>query len=267
MDSKITVSSLTVFPLKSAKGISVPKATISQTGFAHDRRWMITDMEGQFLTQRVFTQLALVETQLKDGKIEIHAPNMGAYAFTSEPTMGKTVEVEVWGDECEAIAPDEKLNRWMSEFLDKECQVVYMPDISERLVEKDYNPGEKLVSFADGFPFLLISEASLADLNSRLDTPVGMERFRPNIVVSGGEAFQEDGWKKIRIGEAVFSVSKPCARCVLTTVDPLTGEKGKEPLKTLASYRKVGKKIMFGQNLLCESGSKVALGDKLEVLE
>ena len=165
----------------------------------------------------------------------------------------------------------DEVNGWFSDVLDVECRLVTMPETTRRRIPPEFavNPGEDHVSFADGYPFLLIGEASLAEVNARLETPVPMNRFRPNLVVSGSEAFAEDSWKKIRIGETVFHLVKPCARCVLTTVDQATGVKdGKEPLKTLASFRTFDGKVLFGQNLIAENpGGVVRVGDEVEVLE
>jgi uncharacterized protein YcbX len=176
--------------------------------------------------------------------------------------------VEVWGDECKAIPASPAAHEWMSQYLGMDCRVVYMPEDSIRLVNPKYAiaPTDH-VSFADGFPFLLISQASLDDLNQRLETPLPMNRFRPNFVVSGCTSFAEDTWKRIRIGTMEFHLVKPCARCIVTTVDQQTADRGQEPLRTLAQYRMQDGKILFGQNLVAVGVGQVSVGDAVEVLE
>jgi uncharacterized protein YcbX len=159
----------------------------------------------------------------------------------------------------------EEVSQWFSEFLELSCQLVYMPDNSYRPVNSRYASHNQQVSFADGFPFLLISEASLQDLNERLDQPIPMNRFRPNLVVSGCEAFAEDSWRSIRIGSIPFHVVKPCERCLITTVDQAQGIRGKEPLQTLAQYRLSNGKILFGQNLIPAELGTLQVGDSVEI--
>ena len=176
--------------------------------------------------------------------------------------------VEIWGDRCEALAAEKKAESWISDYLGKRCNFVFMPDHSNRLVNQDYAIGRDQVAFSDGFPLLLISESSLCDLNSRVPEEITMKRFRPNLVVNNTDPYQEDNWKAIRIGDCELQIVKPCSRCVLTTVDPETGKfSSREPLKTLAKYRKFNGEVVFGQNLIPRSVGKLEVGMKVEILK
>ena len=176
--------------------------------------------------------------------------------------------VEIWGDRCEALAAEKQAESWISDYLGNRCNFVFMPDHSNRQVDQDYAFGRNQVAFSDGFPLLLISESSLFDLNSRVPEEITMKRFRPNLVVKNTAPYQEDNWEAIRIGDCEFQIVKPCSRCMLTTVDPETGKfSGKEPLKTLAKYRKFNGEVVFGQNLIPRSSGKLEVGMKVELLK
>ena len=176
--------------------------------------------------------------------------------------------VEIWGDWCEALAADKQAEIWISDYLGKRCNFVFMPDHSNRQVDPDYAIERNQVSFSDGFPLLLISESSLFDLNSRVPEEITMKRFRPNLVVNNTDPYQEDNWEAIRIGDCELQIVKPCSRCVLTTVDPETGKfSGREPLKTLAKFREFNGKVLFGQNLIPRSPGKLEVGMKVEILK
>ena len=176
--------------------------------------------------------------------------------------------VEIWGDRCEALAADKKAESWISDYLGKRCNFVFMPDHSNRQVNQDYAIKRDQVAFSDGFPLLLISESSLCDLNSRVPAEITMKRFRPNLVVNNTDPYQEDNWKAIRIGDCELHIVKACSRCVLTTVDPETGEfSSREPLRTLAKYRKFNGEVVFGQNLIPRSVGKLEVGMKVEILK
>lgn len=242
-------------------------------GLRYDRRWMLTDSEGHFFTQREVPRMALISIEVSRDHLIAGAPETESLWIpmgSGKDTIKKQT-VKIWNSECTAAVYPAEVNRWFSDFLGLDCQLVEMPDTTLRSVDPKYamHNGEDIVSFADGYPFLLIGEGSLADLNSRLAMPVPMNRFRPNFVVSGSDAFAEDTWKKVRIGETVFHLVKPCGRCVMPTIDQETGVKdGKEPLKTLASFRTVNGKVLFGQNLIAENpGGVIRVGDEVEVLE
>lgn len=261
-----TISALHIYPVKSCKGLSLNEMTIEAKGPQGDRRRMVVDAEGRFLTQRKFPKMALIEAHVDSKGLQLLLPG-------SDPihipllTQGRMIEVEVWKDRVQAVDQGDAIGQALSAFLETECRLVYIDDRTIRKVDPRYATHEMdQVSFADGFPFLLISEASLADLNSRLKDPVPMERFRPNLVVTGCEPYAEDRWKKIRIGNITFSIVKPCSRCVITTVDQDSGIKGIEPLQTLATYRKAEKGIMFGQNAIHHHSGVLRLGDPVEVV-
>jgi uncharacterized protein len=198
---------------------------------------------------------------MEDRELRISAPEMPPLALPLRPTDAVTTRVSIWGQTCAASWQGEDAAGWFSEYLECTCSLVYMPDRVVRPADPTYAPSGTRVSFADAFPFLLISEASLTDLNSRLATPLPMNRFRPNLVVGGGEPYQEDEWSSITVGEIRMQVVKPCSRCVITTTDQNTAERGKEPLRTLATYRRQDGEVMFGQNVVHENQGKLRLGD------
>lgn len=265
--SQPILSQINIYPLKSAGGIPLVNVVPETRGLAHDRRWMVVDDSGQFMTQRTSPKMALINTKISAQTLNLNAPGMSELSLPLFPTAGESQEVEIWGDRCEAWTSSPQTKKWISEFLGESCNIVFMPDHSNRPVDPDYTVGENQVSFSDGFPFLLISEASLNDLNKRLPESVAMMRFRPNLVVKNTEPFEEDFWKFIRIGDCELQVVKPCSRCVLTTVDPETGKfSGKEPLRTLATFRKENGKVLFGQNLLATKMGKMEVGMPVKII-
>ncbi|MEM9089141.1 MAG: MOSC N-terminal beta barrel domain-containing protein [Cyanobacteria bacterium P01_F01_bin.53] len=304
--ASLTLSELNIYPVKSAAGISLNTSRLTLHGLQFDRRCMVVSEEGQFMTQRRFPRMALISIALTqnatgalgssdyhspDYKLTLSAPAMPSISITiaqngDESISKDSITVEVWGDRTQVISLGTEAQQWLSQFLGTPCQLVYMPNTTRRPIDHGVLGPNQLVSFADAYPYLLISEASLAGLNEKLvqkqTDPVPMNRFRPNLVVRGcSEAHAEDQWKRIRIGEAVFSVSKPCARCSVPTIDQSTGTKGKgnEPIKTLSTYRSWDKAIWFGQNLVQENlvqeslvqGNidqpyQLSIGDEIEVL-
>ncbi|MEM9908021.1 MAG: MOSC N-terminal beta barrel domain-containing protein, partial [Cyanobacteria bacterium P01_D01_bin.44] len=246
-------------------GIALDQATVEARGLEFDRRWMVTDLQGKFMTQRKHPRMALMRVSVGD-HLCIEAPGQTALEIPLKPVHAETIEVEVWGDNTQAVSLGGEAQRWVSDFLQVPCQLVYMPDSAERPTAHGKLGADKLVSFADAYPFLLISEASLAHLNAKLDVPVPMNRFRPNLVVSGCDAHAEDTWAQIRIGELVFDLPKGCDRCSIPGVDQATGVQGKEPLKTLATYRRWDSAIWFGQNLVQKNLGQLRVGDSVEVL-
>jgi len=263
------VSALYIYPVKSLGGFAVSQAEVQERGFRYDRRWMLVDDQGQFLTQRSHPKMALVKTILYDNHIGLGAGE--AMPETMELPVqtgsGVSVQVRVWNDRVEALWPQLEADAWISDFLGVHCRFVYMTDAAERTADVRYYPSKSGVSFADSFPYLLTSEGSLDELKRRSGVDLDMRRFRPNIVVSGSNAYEEDRWKTIRLRRTVFKLVKPCARCVVTTIDPDTGRRGKEPLRTLAAYRNQDGKTLFGQNMVAEGRGRVAVGDPVEVLE
>lgn len=263
----VTLSALTVYPVKSAAGVALTSARVDARGLAGDREWMAVDDKRTFLTQRTHPRLALVSVAIADEGLALTAPGMPSFTLHSPPSHAAVVPVRVWSDVCGAVPAGEEAAHWLSAFLGCRCELVFMPGESRRPVRAGGGAPASEIAFADAFPFLLVSEASLGDLNRRLATPVPMDRFRPNLVVRGCDPFAEDGWLRIRIGRIEFRVVKPCARCSTTTVDQVSGERGREPLATLATYRRVGNQVMFGQNLVHDGGGELRVGDEVTVLE
>ena len=257
------VSGLYIYPIKSCRGIRVSEWRVAERGFVADRRWMIVDAAGQFVTQRTVPQLTLVVTRLRGDTIELSAPGLPSLSLPLSHDQGQPRQVQVWEDFVVGAA-HEAGSAWFSAYLGAPHSLVYMPEDARRQVNPARaRPGD-IVSFADGYPFLIISEGSLADLNARLRSPITMDRFRPNIVISGTEPYAEDTYAHVQIGEISFRGPKRCERCVMTTVDPETGIGGKEPLRTLAKYRVEDSKIWFGMNLIHDGVGMLRVGDSVE---
>ncbi|MFQ5746330.1 MAG: MOSC domain-containing protein [Gemmatimonadota bacterium] len=256
-----------VHPVKSTRRIEVETAELDECGLVLDRRWMLADPEGRAVTQRERPALARVRTRVAGDRIVVSAPDREDLVLPARPVPGGEVRVEVWDDRFSARLVEGPGSAWFSEHLGTPCRLVWMSDDLVRPVDARHGRDGDRVAFTDGYPLLLIGRASLDDLNSRLDVPVPMDRFRPNLVVEGSEPFAEDGWARVRIGQATFRVAKSCARCSVTTIDQATGEKGPEPLRTLATYRKRNGKVLFGQYLLHDAPGWLRTGDPVDVLE
>ena len=262
------LSHLYIYPIKSLGGIELTEARVTDRGFDLDRRWMLVDDQNNFLTQRHLPELALFSTQLGDNELVVtHRPTGSRLNIVMHERDGGMVMVRVWEDVCPAQTVGQEADEWFSGILRFPCRLVYMPDESRREVDPNYAHEGELTSFSDAFPFLLIGQSSLDDLNSRLEHALPMNRFRPNLVVSGGIPFEEDGWKHFRIGGIDFFGVKPCARCVVTTTDQQTAERGPEPLRTLSTYRQFQNKVLFGQNLLHSGSGILRKGDRVDVIE
>jgi uncharacterized protein YcbX len=250
---------ITVFPIKSCRGISVESAELVSRGLARDRRYMLVDENGRFITQREEHSLTLVDVTVAASGWLVSASKHGSFELPPELEAGEELQTEVWRSTVDARVMPEG-SRWFSQFLGRRVSLVYFPEPSEREVEGE--PGS-VVAFQDAYPFLIVSRESLDDLNGRIEWPLEMERFRPNLVVSGVEAYAEDGWQRFRIGAARFRMTRPCVRCVVTTLDPRTGEKSPEPLATLARYHTYEGKVSFGMNAVHESRAELHVGDPL----
>lgn len=264
--ANVKLQALFRYPVKSMRGEAFASLPVDGRGFALDRRWMVVDADKRFLTQRLQARMALIDTRV-DGSGVLHLSAPGMSPLVVAPAGDERIVVQVWNDRLDAAPVGSVVDNWLGEFIGQECRLVRQPDDVRRAVDPAFAGVDDEVGFADGFPFLLISQASLDDLNARLDTPVPMLRFRPNLVVSGCDAFAEDGWRRIRIGEITFRVAKPCSRCVIPTVDIETGERGREPLQTLMGYRRRDNKIYFGQNLIHDGVGLLERGMSVEVLE
>jgi uncharacterized protein len=269
----LNLTQINIFPVKSLDGYSPTSAVVEKRGLQHDRRWLITDTEGMFLTQRTNPKMAMLRATIEDDCLVIKEKDKPSNDFKIPiNTEGPLSSVSVWDDTMKAAFVSKEVNGFLSDFLEKEVRLLKMPDTTERRVEENYNRGQDIVSFADGYPFLIIGEASMHDLNTRLSDPLSIRRFRTNFVFSGGAPFEEDGFKAFKIGDVDFMGMKHCARCVLITRDPDTGVKGKEPLLTLQTYRQKGTKTLFGQNLIWDFekwehpfSPKINLGDIITV--
>jgi len=264
------LSSLYRFPLKSAAGESLQRCASDSLGLLGDRRWMVVAAgTGRFLTQRILPRMALLQAHWQgDTALKLAAPGMPELLVRVPDD--KTMRcVQVWS--ANPVVPDagETAAAWLSDFLGQACRLVYLPEDDGIQVDLDYARLGERTAFSDGFPFLLIGQASLDDLARRVGRPLEMLRFRPNLVVSGAEPYAEDGWKRIRIGQLTFRVVKPCSRCVIPTLDPATGERApdREPLNTLLSYRKGPGGVFFGQNLIAEGRGELEVGMPVERLE
>ena len=264
----ITLSSLYDYPVKACRGHALERAVVERRGLQHDRRFLIVDSDGLAITQRDIAALALVLPNVTDTTLSLSAPAM--------PTITLPVAVDgpiqratVWDDSgIKTIDQGDKAAEWFSTYLKVDARLVFMPKDGIRPVNPKYAiHADDSVSFADGYPILIASQESLNDLNARLETPLPMDRFRPNLVVSGCQPFEEDTWQRIRIGEVELALVKPCSRCEVTTIDQSTALRGKEPLRTLATFRRVaGSKVMFGVNVIPLKEGQIRVGDSVEVL-
>ncbi len=263
----ITVSNLIYYPIKACRGFEVDSVRVERMGLEHDRRMMVVTENGEFLTQREYPQLALVTPGLDDDTLELSAPGYDPIRLRIQ-TTGTPCLVNVWKSKgIHAIDQGEEAARWFSGWLKTPVRLVHLADGYRRKVSAEYAVNtDDHTGFADGYPILLTSEEGLQDLNSRLEFSVPMNRFRPNLVVRGCEPFAEDTWNRIRIGDVELAVVKPCARCVVTTIDKETLERSREPLKTLGKFRKQALGAIFGQNVIPLNEGRIRLGMNVEVL-
>lgn len=262
------LTSLHLYPLKSAAAVDVDTLDIDPRGPRGDRRWLLVDADHRFITAREQAQLVLIRA-LPDGNgLQLSAPGMSDIRVAAPSSDAARIHVRIWDDEVEAAAADARSDAWLSTYLDRPVRLVHMDASSRRPVDAAYSqPGDE-VSFADGYPLLVISQASLDALNAKLPSPITMTRFRPNLVIAGSDAHAEDRWRKVRIGGVMFDAVTPCTRCVFTTIDPITGQRDSsgEPLRTLKSYRRTADGIRFGMNLIPRSTGQLRVGDAVEVL-
>lgn len=261
------LSEIHIYPIKSLGGIRLEQAQLEEKGLQYDRRWMLIDDNGMFITQRKYPELALFQLRLEEGRLFVCHKNHpeDEVAFGIDELVGAPIMVSIWDDTSQALEVNPKISQWFSSLMKMNLRLVGMPPEERRLVDTKYAINEEVVSFADGYPCLIIGQASLDQLNKKLEVPVLMDRFRPNLVFTGGKPHQEDDFHIFHIGEIHFTAVKPCARCVLITVDQQSGTKGTEPLRTLAGYRSFDKKILFGQNLLHKGTGILRVGDEIKV--
>lgn len=262
---QLALTEIWTYPIKSLGGIQLGRAKIFEKGLEHDRRWMLIDENNAFLTQRVLPLMALFKLSRSNDSLHVDFNGDSiSFNFAAKP-RGTEFRTKIWEDEVGVIETSEHLSSWFGEKLNLKCRLVAFPENNLRAVDPRYKVNDEHVSLADAYPFLIIGQSSLDDLNTRLSAPVPMNRFRPNFVFTGGQPFEEDSWRQFTIGGNRFVGVKPCARCVLTTVNQDTGEKGIEPLYTLSTYRKKENKVLFGQNLVALDHGEVAVGDKITI--
>lgn len=261
------LSQIIIYPIKGLPGISLQECGIEARGLKYDRRFMLVDEEGLFISQRSFPKLTQCKITLQDHGFFLSEPNAVAGIFLPLECSGSTMQVKVWEDVCEAVVCAQPINDWFSNFLGISCKLVYMHNESQRFIDATYNPGNSLVSFADGFPFLLLGQSSLDDINARLSIPVNMDRFRPNLVFTGAAAFEEDSFYEFNIGALSFVAAKPCARCGVPNINQETGVIEKEPNHILSTFRKFNNKILVGQNVYSKAKEgTLKIGDRIEVI-
>ncbi|MDQ3101760.1 MAG: MOSC domain-containing protein [Bacteroidota bacterium] len=267
---KLSLASIHIHPIKSLGGFSIEEGRITDRGLEGDRRWIMVDETGVFLSQREAPEMACLHTSPSYGGFTVSDLRNGrSISIPWQIDQGEKVRVSVWSDKVNALHQGD-LDQWFSEALDRNVRLVFMPVQSKRRTDGRY--AKSLNSFSDGFPYLIVSQASLDDLNEKLARSgssgamqIPMDRFRPNFVIAGGEAFQEDQWRSISIGEIGFELVKPCARCVIVTTDQQTGKREKEPLRTLSTYRSKGNKVLFAMNAVAHGEGTIRRGDPIEV--
>ena len=263
----LTVSSLHIYPVKSCAGIALDKAEVLPRGLQHDRRWMVVDASGRFITQRDYPRMALIAVELTATGLRLHAPEAGSVDVVVP--LGSRVPVSVWKSDLTLPVADDGVNAWLSAFLGQPCRLVHLPDSMTRAVTSARRRDGDEVSLADGFPILVATMASLTNLNARLEKPLPMNRFRPNIVIEGAGAWEEDTWHEVQIGGVRLELMKPCTRCNLTQVEQASGaEDGKEPIRTLRKFRfsQAEAGVLFGVNATPRSPGTIKQGDVLEIL-
>jgi uncharacterized protein len=265
----LRVEAIRIYPVKALRGYALPASEIATWGLDHDRRWMVVQPDGRFLTQRELPVMARIATEATAHALTLSADAGGRLHVPVPTVAAERRQVQVWRDQVPALDAGPEAASWLSARLGLPCGLVYLDDPGARPVDPTYGMPDDRAAFSDGFPVLLANTASLAALNAALPNPIDMGRFRPNVVITGAAPWAEDRWRRIRIGEVVFRVAKPCARCVVTTVDQITGERPdkSEPLRTLGRMRRAAGGVMFGQNLIPDGPGGIAVGDSVEILE
>lgn len=268
---KLTVTQLYIYPIKSLAGISLESSNVEARGLQYDRRWVLVDDQNLFISQRKFPEMALLQPAISGGIMTISHKNnrVAPFSFALDATTGDEIPVTVWDDTCPALEVSAEASAWFSKVLNTSCRLVKMPESSIRPADPRYavSPDDK-VSFADGYPILMLDEASVNLLSEKSGQTIPADRFRANIIFKGGHAHVEDELKTFEINELSYHGVKPCARCIMTTIDQQSGEiAGKEPLKTLATYRRVDNKIKFGQNVIPPDHGTISVGDIIHVKE
>jgi len=264
----IYLSDLIIYPIKSLAGVHVQQWQVNAKGLLYDRKWMLIDENNKFLSQRRFPKMVLIHQAIEKDRLILSAPGMEDKTLSlNDAAVGEEVMAEIWHDRCLARFVSEEMDRWFSQFLETPCRLVYQPENATRAVDPRYGKASDQVHFTDEFPFLIISEGSLEALNEAMGITLTMARFRPNLVIANCEAYAEDTWRKIRVGEINFRLPKPCARCGIPAINPSNAEITKEPLATLSRLRKWQGEVYFGQNALPDTQGILKLGDEIIINE
>jgi len=263
----MVLSQIFIYPIKSTRGTAVAETELDISGPARDRRWMLVDEGGLFLSQRKLPRMALIYPRFEGYDLVVTAPGISPLTISNWSGEGEWIPVRIWRDQLTLPHPNPAYSEWFSTFLGRTCRLVYLPDTVVRHVEPPFDQPEWRVSLADGYPLLVLTQASLDLLNEKLASPVGVERFRPNLVISGTAPHAEDTWRRLQIGSVQLAIVKPCARCSTVLVNPDTAEVGIEPLRTLAGYRKLPEIVLFAQNALVTSPGHLRVGTPVEALE
>jgi uncharacterized protein YcbX len=267
----LSVSDLYIYPIKSLGGIRLEETAVTDRGLQYDRRFMLVDEANVFLTQREFPKMALLRTSIELDKLFVYHKNNNEDKIVLPlvpDQSSSSITVKIWDDYCEAQLVSTEADEWFTKQLDLKCRLVYMPDSTQRKVDPVYAISEDdIASFSDAYPLLLISQSSLDDLNGRMEEALPMNRFRPNLVIIGAQPYEEDMMEHFIVNGISFLGVKLCARCPITTTNQDTGITAKEPLRTLAKYRFINNKVMFGQNILCRGEGVLKVGDSIEVIK
>ncbi len=261
------LSAIYIYPVKSLAGIQVSEWPVTSKGLKYDRQWMLVDDQYKFMTQRHFPKMALISTRMTEDSIILSAPDFPDISIPLVLDKLSLVTVNIWKDHCQGSLVSREIDQWLSDFLQKPCQLIHQPEATIRKVNPDYATANDKVNFSDGFPFLIISEASLNKLNQVMGLNLSMSRFRPNLVIASCDSFAEDFWREITIGTINFRLPKPSSRCAITTIKPGTAKYGKEPLSTLNRLRKWQKKVYFGQNALHNESGHLKQGDSVSIIK
>ncbi len=261
----IEVTTISVYPVKSLRPVRPENWMVERRGLKHDRRWMVVDQDGVFMTRREIPEMAKIGAVPDADGLAFSKGGMDSLSVPIKP-QGPLGPVNVWRTRTTARYVSAEADEWLSTAIGQSCRLVYMPESAKRRVNSEYNAGQDFVGFADAYPILVASEASIEELNGRLDSPIPIQRFRPNIVIRGCGPFEEDTWTRLQIGDVTLRAARPCIRCLVTTQDADTGAPlGPEPLKTLATYRKVKNGVKFGMYYIPETLGCIALGDACRI--
>ncbi len=264
--SKYTLSQIFIYPIKSLGAVHLTASGLTESGLLYDRRFMLVDKNKKFISQRELPTLTLFRCFIDEDNLKVTFDG-DEVKIPLSIKNGAGLEVKIWNDKVQTLAASFEISNWFRKHLNKECTLVYLPEDSTRLVDKNYVEANVPVNLSDGYPYLIIGESALIKLNGKLEEPVEMLRFRPNLVFEGGLAHDEDEWNHFRIGNALFRAVKKCSRCQVPTVDLIKGTFGKEPLKTLNSYRRHHNEINFGMNCILEGGREINCGDEIEIIK